>query len=268
MNYQEADAKLQRRCYQSRKLANNTYLKRRTWGKTAIAVQLHSTDVITFYEDGKIEVGTGGWNTVTTRQRVNAYLDKPWHVYGERGATILSNCRWYAGQDQGGEDKREGSLEVVLDNFATILPNGKVEGGDSAEEYRENVRREDNRRKSLRNRLKYWTEKAREHKPGKLTILQIAQEENAQIRSAKIAAYGLERYVLDAGAETVQADGEYSLLRIKLDQWNDMTCLKMVCPSTGAAYISPVEPRTQTIDHALDFMFGVTDYRKQLVAES
>lgn len=266
MNYQEADAKLQRRCYQSRKLANNTYLKRRTWGKTAIAVQLHSTDVITFYEDGRIEVSTGGWNTVTTRGRINDYLDKPWHVYGERGATILSNYRWYAGQD--GEYKREGSIEVVLDNFAMILPNGKVNGGGDAEEYRDGVRREDNRRKALRNRLMYWTAKAREHKPGKLTVAQIAQEENAQIRSAKIAAYGLECYFLEAGAETLQADGEYSLLRIKLDQRNSMTVLKMVCPSTQAAYVCPVEPRTQTIDEALDFMFGVENYREQLVAES
>lgn len=266
MNYQEADAKLQGRCYQSRKLANNTYLKRRTWGKTAIAAQLHSTDVITFYEDGRIEVSTGGWDTVTTRDRINNYLDKPWHVFGERGATILSNYRWYAGQDN--EYKRQGSVEVVLGNRAMILPDGTVEGGDSAEEYRDNVRREDNRRKSLRNRLKYWTEKAREHKPGKLTIAQIAQEENAQIRSAKISAYGLERYFLEAGAEIVETSGEYTLLRMRLDQWNGMTCLKMVCPSTGAAYISPVEPRTQTIDHALDFMFGVEGYRKQLVAES
>jgi hypothetical protein len=78
----------------------------------------------------------------------------------------------------------------------------------------------------------------------------------------------MERYFLESGAETVQTDGEYSLLRIKLDQWNDMTCLKMVCPSTGAAYVCPVEPRTQTIDQALDFMFNVKDYRQQLVAES
>jgi len=78
----------------------------------------------------------------------------------------------------------------------------------------------------------------------------------------------LERYFLEAGAETVETSGEYTLLRMKLDQWSDMTCLKMVCPSTGAAYVSPVEPRTQTIDQALDFMFDVTDYRKQLVAAS
>lgn len=232
----------------------------------AIAVQLHATDVVTFFLDGRIEVNTGGWDTVTTRDRINCYLDKPWHVYGERCATILSNYRWYAGQDN--ENKREGCVEVVLSHSATILPDGTVDGGDSAEEYRERIRQQDNERNRLRSRLRYWTEKARAKTPCKLSIADIANEENAQIRSAKIAAYGLERYFLEAGAETLRADGEYALLRIKLDQWNSMTVLKMVCPSTQAAYVCPVEPRTETIDQALDFMFGVENYREQLVAES
>ena len=266
MNYQEADQKLRGRCYSTRKLANNTYLKRRDWGSTkAIAVQLHSTDIITFHEDGKVEVNTGGWDTITTRDRINRYLNKPWHVFGERGATILSNYRWYAGQD---DYKRTGSAEVVLSNRATILPDGEVDGGDSAEEYREQIRQQDNDRNRLRSRLAYWVRKARTKTSCKLTIADIANEENAQIRSAKIAAFGLERYFLEAGAETLQIDGEYSLLRIKLDQWNNMTVLKMVCPSTQAAYVCPVEPRTQTIDEALDFMFGVENYREQLIAES
>jgi len=263
MNYREADAKLQGRCGQSRKVGNHTYVKRR-WSGT-IALLLHATDIITWYPDGRIEVNTGGWDTVTTRDRINGFLPAPWKVYGERSATILSNFRWYS--DPHGKWTRKGSIEVLLGNSARILPNGKVEGGDSAEEYRDSVRREDNRRKSLRNRLRYWVEKAREHEPGKLTIAHITQEENSQVRSAKIAAYGLERYFLEAGAETIQTDGEYSLLRIKLDQWNDMVCLKMVCPSTQTAYVSPVEPRTQTIDEALDFMFNVEGYRQQLVAE-
>lgn len=266
MNYREADSQLQGRCYQSRKLVNNTYLRRRDWGRTAIAVRLHATDIITFCEDGKIEVSTGGWDTVTTRDRINRYLEKPWHVYGERGATVLSNYRWYAGQDN--EYKREGSVEVVLSHSATILPDGTVDGGDSAKEYRERIRQQDNERNRLRSRLRYWIQKARAKTPCTLTVADIANEENAQIRSAKIAAYGLERYFVEAGAETLQTDGEYSLLRITLDQWNSMTVLKMVCPSTQVAYVCPVEPRTQTINEALDFMFGVENYRDQLVAES
>src|SRR2546422_4829254 len=129
MNYPEADAKLQGCCYQSRKLENNTYLKRRDWGRTkAIAVQLHATDVITFFEDGQIEVNTGGWDTVTTRDRISRYLPKPWTVYGERNATILSNFRWYAPRGDWSRAERKGSIEVVLGNSATILPEHTVEG--------------------------------------------------------------------------------------------------------------------------------------------
>jgi len=162
MNYKEADAKLQGRCYQSRKLENNTYLKRRNWGRTkAIVVQLHSTDVITFFEDGRIEVSTGGWDTVTTRDRINSYLPKPWHVYGERNSTILSNYRWFALRAPGSEFVRKGSIEVVLGNSATILPRGTVEGGHDVAAFRQGIREQDNERNRIRSRARYWTRKAR-----------------------------------------------------------------------------------------------------------
>jgi hypothetical protein len=260
MTFFGLDTKLQGRCRESRKLANNTYAKRRYSGQ--IAIQLHATDILTFHSDGQIDVNTGGWNTVTTHSRMNAYLPGPWRVGGHRGSTLLYKTPLYKMHPQAW------TPVAVICRSLTIEADNTVKGGDSVKELFETIRLEDNRRKSLRNRLKYWVEKARAHQPGKLTIAQIAQEENSQIRSVKIAAYGMERYFLESGAETVQTDGEYSLLRIKLDQWNDMTCLKMVCPSTGAAYVCPVEPRTQTIDQALDFMFNVKDYRQQLVAES
>ena len=253
--YFELDKQLQGRCKESRKLQNNTYAKRRCSGQ--IAIRLHATDILTFHSDGQIEVSTGGWDTVTTRSRMNDYLPGPWRVGGHRGSTLLYKM-----------EPQAWTAVAVICRSLTIKADNTVEGGDSVKELLETIRLEDNRRKSLRNRLKYWVEKARQHKPGKLTIAEIAQEENSQIRSVKIAAYGLERYFLEAGAETVETSGEYTLLRMKLDQGSDMTCLKMVCPSTGAAYVSPVEPRTQTIDQALDFMFDVTDYRKQLVAAS
>ena len=253
--YFELDTKLQGRCKESRKLQNNTYAKRRYSGH--IAIQLHATDILTFHSDGQIDVNTGGWDTVTTRSRMNDYIPGPWRVGGHRGSTLLYKM-----------EPPAWTPVAVMERRLTIQQDGIVVGGGNVEALFDSIRQEDNRRKSLRNRLKYWIEKARQHKPGKLTVAQIAQEENSQIRSVKIAAYGLERYFLEAGAETVETSGEYTLLRMKLDQWSDMTCLKMVCPSTGAAYVSPVEPRTQTIDQALDFMFDVTDYRKQLVAAS
>jgi hypothetical protein len=162
MNYQEADAKLQGRCYQSRKLENNTYLKRRNWGSTkAIAVRLHTTDVITFFEDGRIEVSTGGWDTVTTRDRISSYLPKPWTVYGERNATILSNFRWYAPRGDWSKAQRKGSVEVVLNNSATISQEQTVEGGKDVAAFRKEIREQDNERNRVRSRARYWVRKAR-----------------------------------------------------------------------------------------------------------
>jgi hypothetical protein len=255
MTYFELDKQLQGRCKESRKLQNNTYAKRGYSGQ--IAIQLHATDILTFHSDGQIGMNTGGWDTVTTRRRMNDYIPGPWRVGGHRGNTLLYKM-----------EPEAWTPVAVIDRLLTIEQDSTITGGGNVEALFDSIREEDSRRKSLRNRLKYWVEKARTHQPGKLTVAQIAQEQNSQIRSAKIAAYGLDRYFLEASAETVEISGEYTLLRIKLDSWSDMTCLKMVCPSTGAAYVTAVEPRTQTIDQALDFMFGVTDYRKQLVAET
>ena len=72
------DTKLQGRCRESRKLAHNTYARRRNSGK--IAIQLHATDILTFHSDGQIDLNTGGWNTVTTHSRMNAFLPGPWRV--------------------------------------------------------------------------------------------------------------------------------------------------------------------------------------------
>jgi hypothetical protein len=71
MDYQSASEQLTGRCKERRKLGNNTYLVRRS--ETAIAVLLHSTDIVTFHSNGDIDIYTGGWNTVTTKDRINGY---------------------------------------------------------------------------------------------------------------------------------------------------------------------------------------------------
>jgi hypothetical protein len=69
MDYSEACDVLGTR--NGRKIGNNTYLER--LGDDAIGVRLHSTYVITLYADGSVELDSGGWETVTTKERMNRY---------------------------------------------------------------------------------------------------------------------------------------------------------------------------------------------------
>lgn len=71
-----------------RKLENNTYLERRS--ADSIAVRLHSTDVVTYYADGKVVLNSGGWRTVTTKDRLNKYA--PVNVVQEKRV-------WYVVRD-------------------------------------------------------------------------------------------------------------------------------------------------------------------------
>lgn len=57
-------------------LANNTRLYQRG---SDYAVRYHYTDVVTVHPDGTYTLNTGGWETVTTKQRLNQF--GPAHVY-------------------------------------------------------------------------------------------------------------------------------------------------------------------------------------------
>ncbi len=85
-DFKTADAQLTGRNRESRKIARNTYLKRRG---VSIAVQLHDTDVVTYSPDGSITLNSGGWNTVTTRDRMNTF--SPFRVGTERGTAYVSS---------------------------------------------------------------------------------------------------------------------------------------------------------------------------------
>lgn len=53
------------------KLGNNTWLETFHLG---IAVRLHNTRIVVFYEDGRILLHTGGYRTVTTKDRINQFI--------------------------------------------------------------------------------------------------------------------------------------------------------------------------------------------------
>lgn len=83
-NYETLNAKLGSR--ESRKLANNTYAKRRG---DHIAIMLHATDILKYWPDGRIEVQTGGWKSSTTKARINDYA--PMSLFQRKGQWFWRN---------------------------------------------------------------------------------------------------------------------------------------------------------------------------------
>lgn len=65
-----AEATLTGRCKDSRKIGNNTYLERHM---NDIVVKLHDTHVVVYRADGDIVLDSGGWQTHTTKDRMNRH---------------------------------------------------------------------------------------------------------------------------------------------------------------------------------------------------
>ena len=72
--YAQFDALLQGRCAQKRRVDNHTWLERRE--RNQIVLKLHQTDIITCAPHDVITVYAGGWQTATTKDRLNNYLGK------------------------------------------------------------------------------------------------------------------------------------------------------------------------------------------------
>jgi hypothetical protein len=84
------------------RLGNNTYLKK--W-IDAVSVRLHATDIVTFWVDGRVTLYTGGWRTVTTKDRINKFIT---------GRVYQKNHEWfYVGHDSNGNLAWDNPVEFV-----------------------------------------------------------------------------------------------------------------------------------------------------------
>jgi len=137
-SYIEAEKTLGNR--PSRKLENNTYLQRRD--PSTIAVKLHDTDVVVYHVDGSVSLYSGGYRTVTTKDRINSY--SPQWITQQRGV-------WYIG--------KEDSLRIFEDGI-TVMEDGSIQGG------REVVKGED--QKVIRECRRYAREYVKAMEDGKV----------------------------------------------------------------------------------------------------
>lgn len=82
-SYQDAKALLNGR--QTKKLANNTYARLEEGN---VIIKLHNTDIITC-TPRKVILNTGGWFTITTKERLNRYA--PCHIYQTNSIWYIAN---------------------------------------------------------------------------------------------------------------------------------------------------------------------------------
>lgn len=78
MNHAEAIKMVRsKRNKDSRKIGNNTYAH--ILNDSTVAIRLHGTDVVSIHPDNTVTLQTGGWQTSTTKDRINQY--SPVKVY-------------------------------------------------------------------------------------------------------------------------------------------------------------------------------------------
>lgn len=78
MTYAEAVKMVRGKTNRSkRKIGNNTrgYIEY----DGSVSIELHSTKVVVLYPNGLVKLQTGGWQTITTKDRINQY--SPVKVY-------------------------------------------------------------------------------------------------------------------------------------------------------------------------------------------
>ena len=101
LTFKEAEKLVQcgRKGSNRKKLERNTYLER--YGDNEFGVVLHNTTIVRIFRDGSYVLDSGGWHTVTTKDRMNRYAPHGisqckyvWYVKGKRfhdGIKILPN---------------------------------------------------------------------------------------------------------------------------------------------------------------------------------
>lgn len=117
-----------------RKVANNTYLHLVQSGVLdahgrdlpSVAVQYHNTIIALFEHNGRITLRTGGWNTSTTKERLNI-------IAGARATIFQRKGQWYVQNHQEGwqvADWEEGYTLWDNDQGISAFYDTHIECGD------------------------------------------------------------------------------------------------------------------------------------------
>jgi hypothetical protein len=110
-----------------RKIANNTFRYTRADGENVI--RLHTTDIAVQLPDGRVKLDTGGWKSVTTKDRLNISLG----AFGLGAFYIYSNKgQWFVG-------KRPEHVDAIPFTDGMILPDAWDDPDARAQAQRDGV---------------------------------------------------------------------------------------------------------------------------------
>jgi hypothetical protein len=93
LDYPTASDMLARGRKGRKRLGNNTFLHR--IDPETLAVRLHETDVVLIHSDGTYTLDSGGWRTVTTKDRMARY--SPGRIGARDGAWFVGSIPYHDG---------------------------------------------------------------------------------------------------------------------------------------------------------------------------
>lgn len=100
-------------------------------------------------------------------------------------------------------------------------------------------------------------------RPETLSGQQVLDTRNLELRRVLIERIGLEKLISDVGGLILNRDpdagGERRLVRIPLDDAEDLLAVCLVCPSTGGQYAIRVPPWTRSCREAVAWIAGFDD---------
>jgi hypothetical protein len=74
------------------RIGNNTYLESYVDGCSVdrICVRLHETNIVEFWADGRVILNSGGYRTVTTKERINQFIRPAGRIHQDAGVWYYS----------------------------------------------------------------------------------------------------------------------------------------------------------------------------------
>lgn len=101
-------------------------------------------------------------------------------------------------------------------------------------------------------------------RPETLAVDQILEERNAEVRRVMLERFGFDRFMDGARAEELDRDrdgtgGERRLLRVPMQNDEDLVCVSVTCPSTRRRFVLRVPPNMTSCRQAVAWTAGFDD---------